>query len=76
MASRSRTFGVLVVCTGNIARSALAQQLLRARFGSRSGLEFDSAGTFAADGEAMDPIARDISERLGGAGYDTHVAQS
>ena len=53
-------FTVLVVCTGNTCRSALAERLgqmyLRERLGERSvAIRVVSAGTRAAIGSAMDP---------------------
>ena len=69
-------FAILAVCTGNICRSPLAQQLL--------GLEFEqlpariavaSAGTSALVGRAMTPPARAISRELGGKNAANHVAR-
>ncbi len=63
-----RPFSILVVCTGNICRSALAEQLLRARFAA-SGLDVTvrSAGTGAVAGTPMTPQAAELSMRYGGA---------
>jgi protein-tyrosine phosphatase len=58
-------FRVLFVCTGNICRSAIAEQVFRARYGSDS-VVFASAGTGALVGAAMPEQAADISRRLGG----------
>jgi protein-tyrosine phosphatase len=65
---RPAPFSILVVCTGNICRSPLAEQLLRARFAA-SGLEVTvrSAGTGAAAGTPMTPQAAELSMRYGGA---------
>ncbi len=58
---------ILVVCTGNICRSPLAEQLLRARLttaGIRATVR--SAGTRAMVGGAMTPEAAALSLRYGG----------
>jgi protein-tyrosine phosphatase len=60
-------FSVLTVCTGNICRSPLAEQILRARLADVSALEFASAGTYAGEGDAMTPQASALSTRFGGA---------
>ena len=43
----SDSFRILTVCTGNICRSPLAEQLLKVRFQGVDRIEFDSAGTQA-----------------------------
>jgi protein-tyrosine phosphatase len=58
-------FRVLFVCTGNICRSAIAEQVFRARYGSDS-VAFASAGTGALVGARMPDQAAEISYRLGG----------
>lgn len=65
---RPAPFSILVVCTGNICRSPLAEQLLRARFAA-TGLDVTvrSAGTGAAAGTPMTPQAAELSMRYGGA---------
>ena len=65
---RPTPFSILVVCTGNICRSPLAEQLLRARFAAR-GLDVTvtSAGTGAAAGSPMTPEAAALSMHFGGA---------
>lgn len=60
-------FSVLTVCTGNICRSPLAEQILRARLADVPALEFASAGTYAGEGDAMTPQASALSTRYGGA---------
>lgn len=68
-------FTVLVVCTGNICRSPLAEQLLRARLGELGvSVKVHSAGSRAMAGDAMTPEAARVSRRYGGAG-DGHVAR-
>lgn len=63
-----RTFSILTICTGNICRSPLAEQLLRARFSEAgfAGVEIGSAGLHAVVGAPMDEIPARISSRLGG----------
>jgi protein-tyrosine phosphatase len=66
---------VLVVCTGNIARSPLAERLLQARLDA-AGVDavVSSAGTGALVGRPMTPEAAEIATRLG-ANPDGHVAR-
>jgi protein-tyrosine phosphatase len=59
-------FRVLVVCSGNIARSPLAEQLLRSRLPGAGGVVVTSAGTIADDGRAMAPEAAALAARYGG----------
>jgi protein-tyrosine phosphatase len=64
----ARPFSILVVCTGNICRSPLAEQLLTARLaGSSTPFVVMSAGTMAQDGAAMDETAAEMSRARGGA---------
>lgn len=66
-ASRDRRFEILTVCTGNIARSPLAAQLLVARLGlPTSAIGVGSAGTGALVGEPMTEEAAELSRRYGG----------
>lgn len=67
----SAHFNVLVVCTGNICRSPLAEGLFRlqldAAVGGLSGAcAIASAGTQGLDGALMDPHAADELRRMGG----------
>jgi protein-tyrosine phosphatase len=48
---------VLVVCTGNIARSPMAQRLLQHRLGPESGITVGSAGTWGREGSPMEADA-------------------
>jgi protein-tyrosine phosphatase len=58
---------VLFVCTGNICRSPLAEQLFRSRtVGGGVLLSTSSAGTDARVGERMTPQAAALSLRYGG----------
>jgi protein-tyrosine phosphatase len=65
MSPSREQFRVLFVCTGNICRSAITEQVFRARYGSRE-VAFASAGTGALVGAPMPAQAADISRRLGG----------
>lgn len=68
----SEPFRVLVVCTGNICRSAQAEQLIRARIARRfpgfeSLVTVESAGTGAMVGSGMPTEAAALSSLYGGA---------
>jgi protein-tyrosine phosphatase len=65
MTDRPEPFRILFVCTGNICRSAIAEQVFRARYGSDD-IQFASAGTGALVGATMPAQAADISRHLGG----------
>lgn len=75
------TFRILVVCTGNICRSPLTEQLLRARLRDAfpehdpNRIEVSSAGTMALEGHAMEPLAVDEARRLGIPDAEEHVAR-
>ncbi|MDQ4502975.1 low molecular weight phosphatase family protein [Sinomonas sp. ASV322] len=58
-------FHVLFVCSGNICRSPMAEQLLRAR-GAGSDIGVSSAGTIADEGAPMTREAAELSQRYGG----------
>jgi protein-tyrosine phosphatase len=64
-------FEVLLVCTGNVCRSPLAEQLLRERFGEHVA-HFRSAGTAALVGQRMPEEAQVLSRELGGAAAELH----
>lgn len=67
--SDTSAFTILVVCSGNICRSAIGQQLLRARFaelGAGHDFQVLSAGTIAGRGDAMPVEAEQVSRRYGG----------
>lgn len=57
-------FQVLVVCTGNVCRSPVTEQVLRARFGERHA-RFSSAGTYALVGQQMPEQAQALARTLG-----------
>jgi protein-tyrosine phosphatase len=64
---------VLFVCTGNICRSAIAEQVFRARYRGEN-IEFSSAGVGALVGRGMPEQAAEISRKLGGV-PDAHAAR-
>lgn len=55
---------LIVICTGNICRSPIAEALLRARFGGRV-KQVVSAGTGALVGYPADPMAIDVAAEHG-----------
>lgn len=55
---------VLVVCTGNLCRSPLAERLLAARLAGRHSVR--SAGVHGVEGSRMDPYAEAELRRRGG----------
>ena len=67
-------FTILTVCTGNICRSPLAEQYLRARLAGLPGLTVSSAGTMARDGDPM-PAQAIAQARAWGAEPDDHGAR-
>ncbi|MDO8337999.1 MAG: low molecular weight phosphatase family protein [Microcella sp.] len=68
-------FTILTVCTGNICRSPLAEQLLRSGLGSVPGVRVRSAGSGALVGETMTEQAQALSRRFAGEGADVHLAR-
>jgi protein-tyrosine phosphatase len=67
MSTNPPTFTILVVCSGNICRSPLAEQLLRARLASApEPFRLLSAGTIAEEGAAMTDEAAALSAQYGG----------
>lgn len=66
-------FRILTVCTGNICRSPLAEQLLRTELDDLD-VTLASAGTAALVGEPMDDRAAAYSRQLGGQ-PDQHTAR-
>jgi protein-tyrosine phosphatase len=68
------TFSILTVCSGNICRSPLAEQLLRVGLASWPEVVLASAGTIGLTGQGMPEQAADLSRQFGG-DPSTHVAQ-
>ena len=59
---------ILVVCTGNVCRSPIAEGMLRAAFGSRLGAEapgVSSAGTMGWSGSGADPNSVEAAAERG-----------
>ena len=69
-----QTFSILTVCSGNICRSPLAEQLLRVGLASWPQIQVASAGTIGLTGQGMPPQAADLSRHFGG-DPNAHVAQ-
>ncbi|MFK4226654.1 low molecular weight phosphatase family protein [Streptomyces sp. NPDC019890] len=58
---------MLVVCTGNLHRSPLAERLLAFRLAlARGRFQVSSAGTIAVNGAPMDPAAASLLIEMGG----------
>lgn len=70
------TFSILTVCTGNICRSPLTQQLLQAGLSHLSGVTVSSAGTGALVGFPMPDQAQVIARDLGVVSPELHVARA
>ncbi len=69
------TFEILTVCTGNVCRSPLAEQILRARLGELPRVSVASAGVYSLAGRPMTPEAATLSVEFGGLGSEHHVAR-
>lgn len=59
------SFSVLVVCTGNVARSPMAQRLLQARLGDSPDISVSSAGTWGLQGSPMERHAATVLAEAG-----------
>ena len=68
------SFSILTVCSGNICRSPLAEQLLRVGLAPWPQVALASAGTIGLTGQGMPEQAADLSRHFGGDPY-AHVAQ-
>ena len=51
----TENYTILTVCTGNICRSPAMERLLAQLFSAEPGIQVSSAGTYAHDGEDMQP---------------------
>ena len=69
-----QTFSILTVCSGNICRSPLAEQLLRVGLASLPQVQLASAGTIGLTGPGLPAQAADLSRHFGG-DPSAHVAQ-
>ena len=69
-----RQFSILFVCTGNICRSPLSEQLLRRSINTPDIVTY-SAGTSAMVGEPMPHIQQDIAKKLGIENPENHRGQ-
>ncbi|GAA4379010.1 low molecular weight phosphatase family protein [Agromyces bauzanensis] len=69
------TFSILTVCSGNICRSPLAEQLLRSGLAGIDGVTVASAGTSAMVGHGMPAEAQALSVRYGALDAAAHVAR-
>lgn len=68
-------FKILTVCSGNICRSPMAEQLLRAGLGAYPGVTVTSAGTVGLVGEPMDARALSVAASYGVTDAANHVAR-
>ncbi len=69
------SFSILTVCSGNICRSPLAEQLLRAGLAGVEGVSITSAGTIAMVGSGMPAEALALSARFGATDAAEHLAR-
>ena len=69
-------FSILTVCTGNICRSPLAEQLLRAGMARWPGVSVASAGTDAFADQPMTDQAQVLAREFGVNNSHSHVARS
>lgn len=68
-------FKILTVCSGNICRSPMAEQLLRVGLKPFPGVSVTSAGTVGLVGEPMDARALKLAASFGVTDAATHVAR-
>lgn len=69
----SDTFAILTVCTGNICRSPLAEQLITQRLQDCADITVSSAGTHAMVGAPMEGQSQAIARTLGIVDPSTHA---
>jgi len=70
------SFTILTVCTGNICRSPLAEQLISAGLTAYPDVEIASAGTGALVGHHMPDQAQVLARDLGIGSPESHVAKA
>ena len=70
------SFSILAVCTGNICRSPLTQQLLEAGLAEYPDIDVSSAGTGALVGHHMPDQAQMLARDLGVSAPESHIAQA
>lgn len=68
-------FSILTVCTGNICRSPLAEQLLAEQLRDIPEANISSAGTHALVGEPMFDVTQQIARSYGVENIDSHRAR-
>ncbi|SFN36028.1 hypothetical protein [Mycetocola miduiensis] len=68
-------FTILTVCSGNICRSPMAEQLLRSGLNAYPGVTVSSAGTVGLVGEPMDQRALSLAASFGVTDAADHVAR-
>lgn len=71
----SGLFTILTVCTGNICRSPLAEQLLARELADIPEITVESAGTYAMVGSSMQEKSQAIARELGVPDPGTHRAR-
>lgn len=69
------SFSILVVCTGNICRSPLAEHLLAAQLQDIPAIRVSSAGTHALVGEPMFEVTQQVAHSYGLENIDSHRGQ-
>ncbi|QGU07265.1 Low molecular weight protein-tyrosine-phosphatase etp [Corynebacterium occultum] len=72
----SSNFHILMVCTGNICRSPLAQQLLSQRVANFPEITVSSAGTHALEDHPTPAYGRDIARKMGVEQPELHRGRS
>lgn len=76
MSDMQSSFRILTVCTGNVCRSPLAEQLLSQQLRDVPGINISSAGTHALIGHPMPELAQENARSLGIENPELHRSQS